>query len=162
MLLSMAAGFGAARWQAGLTASAEAVAERRADEIRTLASALVSDLDQDIAGLSGSDAVREDALRRALATLERLAQESEQNEEYLAPMALGHQKLAELAMLRDDGGTALDQADLALGASRTLLEKRPGSPEAQLSAATSHLAAGDLLADPRWPGIQEAVRALRH
>ncbi|MGH7589482.1 MAG: serine/threonine protein kinase, partial [Gemmatimonadota bacterium] len=162
MMLSMAAGFGAARWQAGLTASAEAVAERRADEITTLASALVSDLDQDIAGLPGSDAVREDALRRALATLERLAQESDQDEEYLAPIALGRRKLAELAMLRDDGATALDQADLALRASRTLLEERPESPEAQLSAATSHLAAGDLLADPRWPGIQDPVRALRH
>ena len=162
MLLSMAAGFGAARWQAGQTATAEAVAERRADEIRTLASSLVGDLDQDIAGLAGSDPVREDALRRALATLERLAAESEQNEEYLAPMALGHRKLAELAMLRDDGGTARAQAQRALEASRTLLDARPHSPEARLSAATSHLAMGDLLADPRWPAIQDPVDALRN
>jgi non-specific serine/threonine protein kinase/serine/threonine-protein kinase len=162
MLLSMAAGFGAARWQAGLTASAEAVAERRADEIRTLSSALVSDLDQDIAGLPGSDAVREDALRRALATLERLAQESEQDREYLAPIALGHRKLAELAMLRGDGATALDQVDRALRASLTLLENRPESPAAQLSAATSHLAVADLLADPRWPGMRDERQALQH
>ena len=40
MLLSMAAGFGAARWQAGQTATAEAVAERRADEAITSAEAL--------------------------------------------------------------------------------------------------------------------------
>jgi hypothetical protein len=162
MLVSMAAGFGAARWQAGQTATAEAVAERRADEIRTLASALVSDLDQDIARLAGSDPVREDALRRALATLERLAAESEQNEEYLAPMALGHRKLAELAMLRDDGETARAQADRALEASRTLLEARPESPEARLSAAASHLAMGDLLADLRWPAIRDPVVALRN
>ncbi len=162
MLLSMAAGFGAARWQAGQTATAEAVAERRADEIRTLAAALVSDLDQDIAGLPGSDPVREDALRRALATLDRLAEESEQNEEYLAPMALGHRKLAELAMLRDDGVTARDQAERALEASSRLLEARPESPEARLSAATSHLAVADLLADPRWPSIRDPDEALRH
>lgn len=162
MLVSMAAGFGAARWQAGQTATAEAVAERRADEIRTLASALVSDLDQDIARLSGSDPVREDALRRALATLERLAAESEQNEAYLAPMALGHQKLAELAMLRDDGATARDQAEHALEASRTLLDARPESPEARLSAASSHLAVADLLADPRWPAIRDPVEALKN
>jgi serine/threonine protein kinase len=162
MLLSMAAGFGAARWQAGQTASAEAVAERRADEIRILASALVSDLDQDIAGLPGSEAVREEALRRAIATLERLAQESEQDREYLAPIAVGRRKLAELAMLRGDGATALDQADRALRASSTLLEDRPESPAAQLSAATSHLAVADLLADPRWPGMRDERQALQH
>jgi hypothetical protein len=162
MLLSMAAGFGAARWQAGQTASAEAMAERRADEITTLASALVSDLDQDIAGLPGSDAVREDALRRALATLERLAQETEQDEEYLAPIALGHRKLAELAMLRNDGPAALAEAGKAFRASLTLWEARPDHLGARLSAAASHLALADLLADPRWPAIRDDSQALRH
>ena len=162
MLLSMAAGFGAARWQAGQTATAVAVAERRADEIRTLASALVSDLDADLARLPGSDAVREDALRRALGTLGQLAGESEQDEEYLGPMAVGHRKLAELAMLRKNGAEALAEARLGLGAAEKLREARPDSPEATLSAALSHLTVADLLADTRWPEIRDLRRSLLH
>ncbi|MGH7573024.1 MAG: protein kinase domain-containing protein, partial [Gemmatimonadota bacterium] len=162
MVLSMAAGFGAARWQAGQAASATAVAERRADEIRTLASSLVGDLDADMARLPGSDPVRVEALRRAVGTLERLARESDQNEEYLAPIALGHGKLAELAILRDSGPNALDEARLALAASLRLREARPTSSEAALSAATGHLAVADLLADPRWPEIRNPGESLRH
>jgi hypothetical protein len=65
-------------------------------------------------------------------------------------------------MLRGDGATALDQVDRALRASLTLLENRPESPAAQLSAATSHLAVADLLADPRWPGMRDERQALQH
>ncbi|MGH7557355.1 MAG: serine/threonine protein kinase [Gemmatimonadota bacterium] len=162
MVLSMAAGFGAARWQAGQAASAVAVAERRADEIRTLASALVGDLDADMARLPGSDPVRDEALRRALTMLEGLARESEQNEEYLAPIALGHRKLAELAILRDDGAGAVGEARLALAASLRLRKARPASAEAALSAATAHLAVADLLADPRWPEMVDPGESLQH
>lgn len=162
MVLSMAAGFGAARWQAGQAASATAVAERRADEIQTLASALVGDIDADMAGLPGADPVREESLRRALIMLGGLARESDQNEEYLAPIAMGHGKLAELAILRNDGAGALGEARLALAASLRLREARPASPEAAFSAAAGHLAVADLLADPRWPDIRDPEESLRH
>lgn len=148
MLLSMAAGFGAARWQAGQTASAVAVAERRGDEIRGLASTLVSELDAEIAQLPGSDRVREQALEHAVATLEGLAQESGQNAEYLGPITEGRLKLGELARARDDRDGALGHARQALDSATRLGEARPESQEAMLAAARSHLLLGELLASP--------------
>ena len=72
------------------------IAERRFDEVRSLARSVVFELHDAIAPLPGSTAARELLVRRALGYLDNLAAEAEDNEELRSELAGAYMKIGDV------------------------------------------------------------------
>jgi eukaryotic-like serine/threonine-protein kinase len=146
------------------------IAERRFDEVRSLARSVVFELHDAIAPLPGSTPARELLVRRALVYLDRLAAEAEDNTELLVELAGAYLKIGDVqglpyrANLGDTAGASASYQK-ALSFAQAAAEQRPDDPVILTLVADARDRAG-LVAQRagRWSeAIQqhEAARAIR-
>jgi non-specific serine/threonine protein kinase/serine/threonine-protein kinase len=146
------------------------IAERRFDEVRSLARAVVFELHDAIAPLPGSTPARELLVREALVYLDKLAKEAEDNTELRVELAGAYLKIGDVqglpyqANLGDTAGaTKSYRQALALG--RAALAEEPDDPEILTLVANAHDRVGFVeQRGLRWVDAirqHEAARAIR-
>jgi eukaryotic-like serine/threonine-protein kinase len=119
------------------------IAERRFDEVRTLARSVVFELHDAIAPLPGSTPARELLVRRALFYLDNLARESSRNTELELELARAYLKIGDVqglpyqANLGDTAG-ALRSYEKALTFAEAVRAREPEHREALLIVADAH------------------------
>ncbi|HYR29009.1 MAG TPA: protein kinase, partial [Thermoanaerobaculia bacterium] len=119
------------------------IAERRFDEVRSLARSVVFELHDAIAPLPGSTAARELLVRRALVYLDRLAGESESNTPLRMELAGAYLKIGDVqglpyrANLGDTAG-ATQSYRKALSISQAVRADEPENVEALALLADAH------------------------
>jgi tetratricopeptide (TPR) repeat protein len=146
------------------------IAERRFDEVRSLARAVVFELHDAIAPLPGSTPARELLVRRALVYLDTLASEAENNTPLQIELAGAYLKIGDVqglpyhANLGDTAGAIRSYAN-ALGIARAVRNREPQNHAATTLLADAYDRTG--LVDQRagrWSAANkahEAARALR-
>ena len=149
LLATLLAGIAATLWQARKAALASARAERRFQEVRKLARAVVFDYHDLIEMLPGSTPARERLVRDALEYLDNLASEAGNDRELMRELATAYEKIGKVqgnsyyANLGDvDGAVRSYQKSVDL---RTQLLASGGGPEVQSEAAQSYTGLGDVL-----------------
>jgi tetratricopeptide (TPR) repeat protein len=139
------------------------IAERRFDEVRSLAGAVVYELHDAIAPLPGSTRARELLVRRALVYLDRLAVESEDNAPLRMELASAYLKIGDVqglpyhANLGDTAG-ALASYRKAFGFAQAVSEEEPSNHAARLLLAEVH----DRLGYVEQRGLRWAVALAHH
>jgi eukaryotic-like serine/threonine-protein kinase len=123
------------------------IAERRFDEVRSLASAVVFELHDAIAPLPGSTAARELLVRRALVYLDNLASESDENTPLEMELAGAYIKVGDVQGLpyRSNLGQtvgALASYRKALRIVQAVAQREPENLEARTLLADAHDRAG--------------------
>ena len=93
VLLALLAGLGTTMWQARVAKTERARAERRFNEVRTLATSFLFELHDAIAPLPGSTPARGLLVKRALASLDGLARESEGDPGLQRDLAAAYEKV---------------------------------------------------------------------
>jgi eukaryotic-like serine/threonine-protein kinase len=146
------------------------IAERRFDEVRSLARSVVFDLHDAIAPLPGSTAARELLVRRALGYLDRLSGEAEDNEALRMELAGAYLKIGDVqglpyaANLGDTAG-AMGSYGKALRLAEAVVGEDPEAVPARALLADARDRMG--LIEQRalqWPSAlqhHEAARAIR-
>jgi eukaryotic-like serine/threonine-protein kinase len=124
-------------------------AERRFQQVRTLANTFLFDVYDKIAMLSGSSEAREVVARTGLEYLDSLAQEAKGDPGLLLDVAQGYQRLARVqGSVRVSGLGQFEQAMTsyrkALGLSRELLSREPNNRRALHLVIGSSTELGDL------------------
>ena len=146
------------------------IAERRFDEVRSLARSVVFELHDAIAPLPGSTAARELLVRRALVYLDRLADEAESNTPLQMELAGAYLKIGDVqglpyrANLGDTAGAARSYRK-ALAISQAVRAEEPENLEALLLLADAYDRLGLVeQRASRWDvaiAQHEAARAIR-
>lgn len=127
-------------------------AERRFNDVRKLARAVVFDYHDAIADLPGATPVRERLVKDALAYLDSLAKEAEDDKTLQRELAAAYVKIGDvqgnsrMANLGDTTG-ALASYRKALAIRQGLAETEPANVEAQSELAESHERIGTILRD---------------
>jgi non-specific serine/threonine protein kinase/serine/threonine-protein kinase len=96
LMVSMTAGLVGTLWQARRARAQQARAEKRFQDVRTLAHAVVFDYHDAIRNLPGSTAVRERLVKDALGYLDSLAGEAGDDVALLRELGLSYQRLADV------------------------------------------------------------------
>ncbi|HVS02856.1 MAG TPA: protein kinase, partial [Thermoanaerobaculia bacterium] len=136
VLLSLVAGISATLWQAR-------IAQRRAEDVRALAGALIFDVDDLIRDLPGSTPARQQIVSRALAYLDRMAAESGDDPQLRRELALAYQRVGNIqgnpnvSNLGDTQG-ALESYRKALALAEDVHRRLPGDADAARSLAVVH------------------------
>jgi tetratricopeptide (TPR) repeat protein/tRNA A-37 threonylcarbamoyl transferase component Bud32 len=150
VLLTLIGGIIATTWQARLARTEKARAERRFQEVRQLARAVVFDYHDLIAPLRGSTPVRERLVKDALAYLGNLWREAGRDRGLLRELATAYQKIGQVqgnsyySNLGDTEG-ALKSYRASLEIRQRLLSAEPNSHELQDETAKSYAGIGDVL-----------------
>ena len=150
LIASIIGGIATTLWQARKAQIASARAERRFQEVRKLARAVVFDYHDLVAPLRGATPVRERLVRDALEYLDSLALEAADDAELLRELATAYEKIGKVqgnsyyANLGDTGG-ALKSYRKSLEIRNRLLERAPGNHDLVAEAAKSHEGLGDVL-----------------
>ncbi len=119
------------------------IAERRFDEVRSLARAVVFELHDAIAPLPGSTPARELLVRRALVYLDKLAAEAEDNTPLRVELAGAYLKIGDVqglpyqANLGDTAGATASYRK-ALTIAQAAVAEEPGDPEILTLVADAH------------------------
>jgi eukaryotic-like serine/threonine-protein kinase len=143
LVLSLAAGVGATAWQAHNASLQRDRAERRFNDVRKLAGAFILELDDGVAALPGSMAVREVLVKRALQYLDSLVREAGDDPLLQRDLAGAYEKMGDVqgraggANLGNTSG-ALDSYGKALSIRRALALKYPQDRETQLALAETY------------------------
>jgi non-specific serine/threonine protein kinase/serine/threonine-protein kinase len=146
------------------------IAERRFDEVRSLARAVVFELHDAIAPLPGSTPARELLVRRALVYLDKLAEEAEDNTPLRVELAGAYLKIGDVqglpyqANLGDTAGATASYRK-ALAIAQAAAAEEPGDPEILTLVADAHDRVGFVeQRGLRWKDAiehHEAARAIR-
>jgi eukaryotic-like serine/threonine-protein kinase len=146
------------------------IAERRFDEVRSLARAVVFELHDAIAPLPGSTPARELLVRRALVYLDKLAAEAEDNTSLRVELAGAYLKIGDVqglpyqANLGDTAGATASYRK-ALAIAQTAAAQQPDDPEILTLVADAHDRVGFVEQRAlRWTDAirqHEAARAIR-
>ncbi len=146
------------------------IAERRFDEVRSLARAVVFELHDAIAPLQGSTPARELLVRRALVYLDKLAAEAEDNTPLRVELAGAYLKIGDVqglpyqANLGDTAGATASYRK-ALAIAQTAAAQEPDDPEILTLVADAHDRVGFVEQRAlRWTDAirqHEAARAIR-
>ncbi|HEY7545430.1 MAG TPA: protein kinase, partial [Blastocatellia bacterium] len=137
-------------WQARVARRAQAQAERRFNEVRRLAHAVVFDYHDAISDLAGSTAVRERLVRDALSYLSSLAEDARGDPSLQAEIANAYEKISSvqggrgLANLGDTAG-AVESLRKCLQIRQSLLAANPVDSDTRLSAAKAFRNLAELL-----------------
>jgi tetratricopeptide (TPR) repeat protein/predicted Ser/Thr protein kinase len=146
------------------------IAERRFDEVRSLARAVVFELHDAIAPLPGSTPARELLVRRALGYLDRLSAESESNAALRMELAGAYLKIGDVQGLPyapnlGDTAGAMVSYGKALGLATAVHDEEGGNFEAKALLADAHDRMGWIEQRAlRWPSAlqhHEHARGLR-
>ena len=93
---SLAGALGVALWQARAARLHAAVAEKRFSEVRSLANALIVDMNRELERLPGATPARAALVKRAVEYLDRLAADSRRDAGLARDLAAGYEQLADL------------------------------------------------------------------
>ncbi len=150
IFLSLIAGLTATAWEARRAHLAQATAERRFNDVRTLASSYLFEVHDAIAKVPGTTAARALVVRRALQYLNSLAKEASTDRGLQLELATAYQKVGDaqgrpgFANLGDRTG-ALDSYRQALAIRKALVSSGPSDPKLRLDLATNYDRIGDTL-----------------
>ncbi len=151
VLLSLVGGLVATAWQAREARRERALAERRFEDVRALASSFLFEFHDSIAKLPGSTAARQLLVTRAIQYLDRLAQEGG-DASLRKELTRGYIRLGDIqgrpnsANLGDTQG-ALASYRKALAHARSAVDASPRDVRARTDLGTALLRVGTLLAD---------------
>jgi tetratricopeptide (TPR) repeat protein len=96
ILVLLVGGIIATAWQARVARRQRARAERRFNDVRTLASALLSELNEEAEKLSGSIKLRSILVKRTLSYLDAISQEAADNRALQRELATAYQKVGDI------------------------------------------------------------------
>ena len=137
-----------------------AVAERRFNDVRGLANALLFEIHDAIAILPGSTAARELLIKRAIVYLDRLTAEARDDLSLQRELAAAYERIGDVqgewggANLGDTGAARAHYAK-AMRIREALAARKPGDLDAAIDLSRSYSRAGDMawtLGDPRSAG----------
>jgi non-specific serine/threonine protein kinase/serine/threonine-protein kinase len=146
-MLSLVAGVIATSWQAGVARAERARAERRFNDVRKLANAILFDIHDAIRDLPGSTGARELVLKRALEYLDSLAREAADDAALRYELATAYARVASIQGGYSDANVGDTAAALASyqKALATLGDPRTSQRvDYKKSAAAVHLAVARL------------------
>jgi tetratricopeptide (TPR) repeat protein len=131
--LSLVAGLSAAVWEARIARQVAATSRKRYTDLRSLANALITDLNRDFERVPGATAARAALVKRAVEYLDRLSADSGGDVGLKRDLAAGYEQLADL-----QGGpnTSLGDREGAIASYRkalTFRESIAGGPEATVA-----------------------------
>ncbi|MBA3272707.1 MAG: protein kinase, partial [Chthoniobacterales bacterium] len=140
VLLAIVAGLIATLWQAGVARAAQARAEKRFNDVRTLANSFLFEFSPKIENLPGSMPARQLLVTRALEYLDSLSQEAAGDLQLQSELAKAYEKVGDVqgnpqtANIGDLDG-ALESYNKAQAIRRRLLEAQPNNAEKQADLA---------------------------
>jgi len=150
LILSLAAGLIATLWQARIARSERARAERRFNDVRTLANSMIFDLPRPIHALPGAVAVEKMLYDNGLKYLDGLATEAEGDVSLQRELAAGYKQLGDSSggpyagNLGDSAGALADYRK-ALQIRETIAKSSMANIQDQIDLAKSHRTLGFLL-----------------
>ena len=162
VILSLVVGVAATAWQARRARAAQARAERRFNDVRKLANAVLFDYHDAIMDLPGATPVRERLVRDALAYLDSLAAESGDDPALQRELAAAYDRVGDVlgtphgASLGDMAG-AMESRLKALRIREELVAADPRDAQNRRDLAESHRKVGWQLLD-----TSETARGLEH
>jgi len=156
--LALIAGSITTAWEAHQARLEKAKAERRFNEVRKLAHALMFDYHDEIASLPGSTKVRQRLVNDSLKYLDSLAHEASNDRSLLREIGSAYQRIGEIQgvnMISRSGGTltfsnlgdtqgALESLRKALGVRERLAKLEPSNRDIQEDYATNIVRLGEL------------------
>jgi serine/threonine protein kinase len=149
-LLSLVGGIIATAWQARVARAERARAEHRFNDVRTLASSLLTELNEEAEKLSGSIKLRSILVKKTLAYLDSITQEAGDNRALERELANAYQKVGDIqgntyySNLGDLNG-ALESYRKCLALREALAKAEPRNPEILHELAQAHEGYGDVL-----------------
>lgn len=150
ILLALIAGLVVASWEAHVAQTERARAEKRFQDVRTLATSMLFEPYNAIEKLPGSTPARELLVRRALEYVNGLAEEARGDPSLQLELADAYARIGDIqwnryyANLGDERG-ALENQQKALRIREEVAAIKPRNSAAQAAVARSCLAVGDLL-----------------
>ncbi|MGH9572837.1 MAG: protein kinase domain-containing protein [Candidatus Acidiferrales bacterium] len=96
VVLSLTGGLIASMWEAHLAQIQRARAERRFNDVRSLANSLMFDVNDAVRGLPGSTAARELVVSKALTYLDSIAQEANGDSSFQRELATAYERVGEV------------------------------------------------------------------
>jgi eukaryotic-like serine/threonine-protein kinase len=157
VLLILVGGIIATSWQARIAMKEKARAERRFNEVRTLAHSVLFDYHDAIKNLPGATKVRERLVKDALNYLDSLAGDAQGDPALQRELAAAYERVGEVRVSLGDLAGALESATKALGIREALLALNPDDAEARRELASSHKQTGSRLLD-----TAKAATSLEH
>jgi eukaryotic-like serine/threonine-protein kinase len=164
LLLTLAGGVVATSWQAHVALTERARAQQRFDDIRTLGTVFLFELDREIESLPGSTRAREMLVSKALETFDKLTAEAAGDRSLQRELATAYEAAGQLQWSRYyahlgqyDG--ALESARKAREIRESLVAAYPDDEDARRDLAYSYLILGDLTSEPQ--DLLEALRFYR-
>ena len=152
LVLSIATKVVSDRVQAGILRAERDRAQRRFDDVRSLAHSLIFDIEQDVALLKGGTAIRAKLVTRALAYLDELAREASGDPALQNDLADAYEKLGDVQ--GRSGASNLGQTDRAAESYRKAIALReaiaaadPGNAPWQQALATTYSRHASVLRD---------------
>lgn len=133
ILLAIIAGIAATLWQARVAQAERVKAEKRFNDVRTLANSFLFEFSPKIENLPGSIPARELLVKRALEYLDNLSQEAGDDLELQSELAKAYEKVGDVQgnpynpNIGDQKG-ALQSYEKAMLIQQRLLEKQPQNP----------------------------------
>jgi serine/threonine protein kinase/tetratricopeptide (TPR) repeat protein len=169
VLLTLVGGIAATTWQAHKARTQEALAkaekaraERRFNDVRQLAHAVLFEYHDAIKDLPGATAVRERLVKDGLAYLDSLAREASADPALQRELAAAYERLGDVrgqafsASLGDPGG-AMQSYLKALQIRKALVASSPGDVQSRRDLARSYVRIGDQLIE-----VGEATRGMEY
>jgi serine/threonine protein kinase/predicted negative regulator of RcsB-dependent stress response len=148
--LALVAGLAVSLWQAGVARRERARAERRFNDVRSLANSFLFEFHDAISDLPGSTRARELVVRRAIEYLDSLAQEAGDDLSLRLEMAKAYEKVGDVQgnpffnNLGDTAG-AVESYKKALAIRESVAASDPADAQAAGDLALSYIKMGDML-----------------
>jgi eukaryotic-like serine/threonine-protein kinase len=162
ILLSLIGGIVATAWEVRVAQAQRRRAERRFNDVRTLASSMLSELNEEAETLSGSIKLRSILVKRTLAYLDTVTQEAGDNRALQRELATAYQKVGDIqgntyySNLGDLNG-ALESYRRCLTLRETLAKAEPQNAEIRHELAQGHEGYADVL----W-GVNRLTETLQN
>ncbi|HKV48726.1 MAG TPA: serine/threonine-protein kinase [Candidatus Acidoferrales bacterium] len=150
VVLSLTGGLIAATWEAHLAQIQRARAERRFNDVRSLANSLMFDVNDAIRGLPGSTAARELVVSKALTYLDSLAQEANGDLSFQRELATAYERVGEVQGAFDsanvgDTAQALSSLKKAVAIRQSIAAEEHSSHDSLTSLANTYEMLGLML-----------------
>ncbi|HEX7578959.1 MAG TPA: protein kinase, partial [Thermoanaerobaculia bacterium] len=162
--MALVAGSATTAWQARIANTQRARAERRFNDVRKLARALMFDLHDEIAKVPGSTKARALLVANALEYLDDLAREAGDDRSLRSELASAYERVGDVQGRLNDSNLGNSRAAhasyaKALAIRQDLVRRNPGHPELLRELAISWTKSGEILWIQGKPA--EAARCLR-
>jgi non-specific serine/threonine protein kinase/serine/threonine-protein kinase len=148
-VLALAVGAATTAWQARLAERRGEQVERRFDQVRKLAHAVLFDYPDQIAALAGSTPVRAQLVKDGLSYLDSLARDASDDRSLQRELAAAYLKIGDVqgdpfSASLGDSRSAVDSYTKGQRLAEALLDSEPGDLEATRLLASSHVKLGSL------------------